>query len=273
MIESRLHDEVLQIRMSRYEDFPAGTWVNAFLVDGLLVDTGAAHTAEELKSFLGDKYLNQAVNTHSHEDHVAANRFLQDTYRIEIYAHPLAVDKIAGPVTLYPYQEDVWGYPVPSKVKPLGNYIATEHYSFDVIPTPGHERDHVCLFEKKNGWLFTGDLYVTTAPVVCRPNDDMPQTIKDLKKMRGLNPHTIFPAPTHVVTSPCEKLDKLISYLEALEERIDRLYRRGMGEAEIKQEIFPEDSIITEATQQQFSSLNMIKSFLKKYERQDKEKR
>ena len=270
MLECKTHGEVMQIRLGRYEGFPTGTWVNAFLVDGLLVDTGPAHTAQELTDFLKDKPLKKAVNTHFHEDHISANKFLQDAYKIDIFAPALSIDKIARPATLYPYQEDVWGYPVPSTVRPLGDYIETEHYRFDVIPTPGHERDHVCLFERTNGWLFTGDLYLTTAPVVCRPNDDMPLILDDLRKIRSLNPRTIFPAPTHVVSAACEKLDRLIAYLQELEERIAGLHRQGLDVAQVKQEIFPVDGFITEATQQQFSSLNMVKSFLKKYERQDK---
>lgn len=270
MIEGKSHGEVLQIRMGRYEGFPTGTWVNAFLVDGLLVDTGPAHTAEELTAFLRDKPLSLAVNTHFHEDHISANKLLQDAYQIDIFASPLAVEKIGSPAVLYPYQVEVWGYPVPSRVKPLGEYIQTEHYRFDVVTTPGHDRDHICLFEKTNGWLFTGDLYVTTAPLVCRPNDDMPQTIADLQKIRALNPRMIFPAPTHVVIAPCDKLDRLIAYLQDLEARIGNLYQRGMNAEQIRQEVFPVEGIITEATQQQFSSLNMVKSFLKKYERQER---
>jgi len=265
MIESKAYGEVLQVRMSLFEGFPTGTWVCAYLVDGLLVDTGPAHTAQELTDFLKDRRLKKAVNTHFHEDHISANKFLQDAYKIDIFAHPLAIDKINRPATLYPYQEQVWGYPVPSQVKLLGDHIDTEHYRFDVIPTPGHDLDHVCLFEKKNGWLFTGDLYVTTAPVVCRPNDDMRQTIEDLKKLRSLNPACLFPAPTHVVTAPGEKLDRLIVYLLELEEKIDKLYSKGLNAGQIKKEIFPVDGPITEMTQQQFSSLNMVKSFLKKY--------
>jgi ribonuclease/clavin/mitogillin len=265
MIEAKLHGDVLQLKMSRYPDFLTGTWVCAYLVDGLLVDTGPAHTAVELTGFLKDKGLHMAVNTHFHEDHISANKLLQDAYLIPIYAHPLAIDKIYRPATLYPYQEDVWGYPVPSSVEPLGEYIETEKYRFDVVPTPGHDLDHVCLFEKTNGWLFTGDLYVTTNPVVCRPNDNMWQVLEDVKKIRALNPQMMFPAPTHVVNKPLEKLDKLIAYLGDLGARIDGLYEKGMSADEIRKEVFGDEGIICEATQQQFSSLNMVKSFLRKY--------
>ena len=94
MVSATSYGEVLQIRMSRYPDFPTGTWVCAYLVDGLLFDIGPAHTAEELNRFLSDKVLKLAVNTHFHEDHISGNKFLQDTYGIDIYTHPLAIHKI-----------------------------------------------------------------------------------------------------------------------------------------------------------------------------------
>lgn len=269
MISATPYGEVLQIRMSRYPELPTGTWVCAYLVDGLLVDTGPAHTALELVEFLRDKKLKLAVNTHFHEDHISANKFLQDAYGTRIFAHNDAIEKIGKSATLYPYQEDVWGYPVPSEVEPLGNYIDTEGHRFEVIPTPGHDLDHVCLFEKKEGWLFTGDLYVTTKPVVCRPNDDIRQTIEDLKKLRSLNPSIMFPAPTHVVKDPTDKLDKLIPYLVEAGGRIDELYNKGVGVEQIRKEIFGEEGFICEATQQQFSSLNLVKSFLRKYGKRD----
>lgn len=264
MIDAKSYGEVLQIRMSRYADFPSSMWVCAYLVDGLLVDTGPAHTAAELTAFLKDKGLKTAVNTHYHEDHISANKFLQDAYQIDIYAHPAAVDKIGRPATLYPYQEDVWGYPVPSRVKPLSGHIDTENYKFEVVHTPGHDLDHICLFEPQNGWLFTGDLYVSTRPVVCRPNDDMRQTTADLKKLRDLQPRTMFPAPTHVVTEPMEKLNKLIAYLEELGSKIERLYNEGKDADRIRLEIFGDEGPIAGFTQQQFSSVNMVKSFLRK---------
>src|SRR4030066_1275346 len=158
MLFATSYGEVLQIRMSRYPDFPSAMWVCAYLVDGLLIDTGMAHTVGEFTEFLKDKYLKVAVNTHFHEDHISANKFLQDTRGIEIFAPPLSVEKISKPATLYPYQEDIWGYPVPSIVKQLGDHIYSDNYRFEVIPAPGHERGQICLWEKINGWLFTRDL-------------------------------------------------------------------------------------------------------------------
>lgn len=264
MISATPHGDVLQIRMSRYPELMAGTWVCAYLVDGLLIDTGPAHTALELVQYLNDKRPEFAVNTHFHEDHISANKFLQDAYHTRIFAHRDAVDKIGRPAILYPYQEEVWGYPVPSVVTALGDQIECRKHRFEVIHTPGHEQDHVCLFEKNEGWLFTGDLYVTTRPVVCRPNDDLKQILADLKILRSLNPGILFPAPTHVVAQPMEKLNLLIAYLEEIGGRINDLSDQGMSPDAIRKEVFGEEGFICEATERQFSSLNLVQSFLRK---------
>jgi hypothetical protein len=48
---------------------------------------------------------------------------------------------------------------------------------------------------------------------------------------------------------------------------VEELHSRGMDTEQVRQEIFGVEGIIAEMTQQQFSSLNIVKSFLKKNER------
>ncbi|MHA1362383.1 MAG: hypothetical protein ACTSP1_07580 [Candidatus Freyarchaeota archaeon] len=52
MIEVNCFGEVTQIKMSREVDGRPVYWTSAFLVDGLLIDTGPTLTAEELVEFL-----------------------------------------------------------------------------------------------------------------------------------------------------------------------------------------------------------------------------
>lgn len=52
MIEVDRFEEVIRIKMSIEADGKPVYWTTAYLVDGLLVDTGCAHTAEELVDFL-----------------------------------------------------------------------------------------------------------------------------------------------------------------------------------------------------------------------------
>ena len=263
MLATTEYGQVTQIKLCRYPDFNPGGTVSAYLVDSLLIDSGPAHTAEELTEFLKGKGVKTVVNTHYHEDHIAANAMLKERYGVELLAHTLAVNKINQPAKLYPYQEEVWGYPVPSQVKEIGDSVTTENFRFEVIPTPGHDRDHICLFERKNGWLFTGDLFVGTRPNVVRPMDDVWQIIADLKKVKDLKPQILFPAPGKVRTEPVPVLEQAIRYLEDLGQKVMELHDKGLSPAEIMKQIFGNEPPLAEFTQQQFSSLNLVKSLLK----------
>jgi glyoxylase-like metal-dependent hydrolase (beta-lactamase superfamily II) len=262
MIKSTPYADVLQITLCKYPEMMPGTFVSAYWVDGLLIDAGLAYTAEELTDFLMDKQLNTVVNTHHHEDHIGANKQLQDRYGVEVFAPPLAVDKINQLADLYPYQAEVWGYPIPSVVKPLGNQVRTAKYSFEMIQTPGHDRDHVCFFDSENGRLFSGDLFLGTKPSRSRPMEDNWQIIEDLKQVKALNPRIIFSASGMVINDPRPRLDAVISALENIGGKVREFHHQGMTSKQIMKRIFGEESPMAETTQFQFSSENMVKCFL-----------
>jgi glyoxylase-like metal-dependent hydrolase (beta-lactamase superfamily II) len=263
MLAATEYEQVTQIKLCRYPDFNPNSTVSAYMVDNLLIDSGPAHTVEELTEFLKDKGVKIVVNTHHHEDHIAANVLLKERYGVELFAHPLAINKINQPATLYPFQEEVWGYPIPNQVKKIGNSISTNHFRFEVIPTPGHDRDHICLFEPKQGWLFTGDLFVGTRPNIARPMYDVRQIIVDLKKVKGLKPRILFPAPVEVKTEPVPALEQTIQYLEELDQKVMELHGKGLSPAEIVKQIFGHEAPLAELTEHEFSSLNLVKSLLK----------
>jgi glyoxylase-like metal-dependent hydrolase (beta-lactamase superfamily II) len=110
---------IAQLMMGREMDGSVLYWTAAYLVDGLLIDTGCAYTADELGRFLGEQEVEQVVNTHHHEDHVGANSFIQQQLGLEIYAHPLAIPLLNRRLPLREYQEMVWGYPEPAAAQPL----------------------------------------------------------------------------------------------------------------------------------------------------------
>ncbi|MDP3097187.1 MAG: MBL fold metallo-hydrolase, partial [Syntrophales bacterium] len=114
MIETALFEEVTQIRMSREIGGKPVYWVAAYLVDGLLIDTGCSFTADELAAFLDGRPVRKVVNTHFHEDHIGGNLALQEKFGVEIFAPADSVPLIAREAKLFPYQETVWGYPAPA---------------------------------------------------------------------------------------------------------------------------------------------------------------
>ena len=56
-----------------------------------------------------------------------------------------------------------------------------------------------------------------------------------------------------------------MAHLESLGKRIEALHKKGLTISAIRQQIFGEENPIAQRTQHQFSSENMVKSFLKRY--------
>ncbi len=79
MLKTTLHDAVTRFDLARTLFGRGRYWTTAYLVDGMLVDTGCADTAEEIVQALAGTPLVRIVNTHSHEDHISANAALQRT--------------------------------------------------------------------------------------------------------------------------------------------------------------------------------------------------
>jgi glyoxylase-like metal-dependent hydrolase (beta-lactamase superfamily II) len=264
MIEVINFGEVVQINMAREIEGKAAFWVSAYLVDGLLIDTGCSYTAEELLAYLQDMKLEQVVNTHYHEDHIGGNYLIINNPSIKIYAHKASIPLINRVPDLYPYQERVWGYPVPTLVQPVPDFIETDNFKFEVIETPGHCPGHISLFEPSKGWCFTGDLFSSETPRVARPEEDIKELINSMQKLLALNSEKliIFTSGRRIVEDGKRALEQCITYLSQLISKSQELYKQGFSISTIRDEIFGGESSRAQRTNGQFSSENLIRSAL-----------
>jgi len=265
MIEVGQFEDVTQIRMSREIDGTPLYWVAAYLVDGLLVDTGCSYTAGELASFLDDRDVRLVVNSHFHEDHVGCNHILQERFNLDIFAHPDSIPLIGKKVELFPYQETVWGYPVPTKVMPLPEYIRTERYRFDVMETPGHSAGHVALVEMNEGWCFSADIFARETMKFIRPEEDMELTIQSMKRLIDLDTErlVLFTSVGKIVADGRRVLGASIEYLETLADKVHRLRKEGRSVDEIIWELFGGEHPFAELTNGQYTTENLVRSLLK----------
>jgi len=264
VIETTQFEQVTQIRMSRELDGRPVYWVAAYLVDGLLIDTGCSHTSQELASFLEDKHLKQVVNTHYHEDHTGGNHDIMERLGVDIFAHSLSIPLIAERFFLYPYQEIAWGYPVPTIVKPLNNTVKTDHHTFQVIQTPGHCADHICLFEPEQGWCFTGDLFAREKPKFIRPEENIGEIIRSMRRVMDLPSErlVLFTAVGKIVEDGRKALGRCIDYFTNLAAKVRELHQSGSSIEEIMDKEFGGEHSFAEFTNGQFSTYNLVRSLL-----------
>jgi glyoxylase-like metal-dependent hydrolase (beta-lactamase superfamily II) len=245
-------------------------FTTAYLIDGMMVDTGCAHTAHELLGALRHHPpVDWIVNTHSHEDHIGANSHLYITNTdLKIHAHPQALPVLADPrgmQPLQPYRRVFWGWPKPSQATPIkdGEEIKTEHYCFMVIYTPGHTPDHICLYEPNEGWLFTGDLFVGGQERALGSGYEIWKIIDSLKRIVALPAILLFPSCAQVRNNPKKELESKISYLETLGERILDLDRRGWGIKSIVRKVCGGPMQVELITLGHFSRKQLVLSYLR----------
>jgi glyoxylase-like metal-dependent hydrolase (beta-lactamase superfamily II) len=244
-------------------------WTTAYWVDGMLVDTGCAHTAPELVKALADTSLVRIANTHTHEDHIGADGRLQREHvGLEIHAHPLALPVLADPRTeqpLHPYRRFFWGWPEPARGRPVsdGGLIETERYRFQVVYTSGHADDHLCLYEPEQGWLFSGDLFVGGRDRALRTGTDIRQVIASLKRVACLPAEWLFPGSARVRQKPEAEIAAKIEYLETLGQRVLDLHRQGRSVPEIVNEICGGPMWIELITLGHFTRKQLVLSYLK----------
>jgi glyoxylase-like metal-dependent hydrolase (beta-lactamase superfamily II) len=269
MLKMTRYGEVTRFDLARTLAGRGRYWTTAYLLDSMLVDTGCSYSALELVAALADTPLVRIVNTHSHEDHIGANGPLQrGREALEILAHPLALPVLADPHGTQPlqfYRRLLWGWPEASKGQPIsdGAVVETEHYSFRVIYTPGHSSDHLCLYESRQGWLFTGDLFIGGRDRALRADYDIWQIIASLKRIAELPAVKLFPGSARVRDNPAAALKAKISYLEELGGRVLDLQRQGQEVPAIARAVGGRPMPIELVTLGHFSRRRLVLSYLK----------
>ncbi|CAI50107.1 beta-lactamase domain protein [Natronomonas pharaonis DSM 2160] len=114
---------------------------NAFLVDGertVLVDTGNDFDAvSNVDAATGD--LDAVVLTHTHPDHVGNVPAVVEAFDVEVWG--------------YDGDHDLVDHEVGD-----GDTVDIGDHPYEVLHTPGHKEDHVCLYAPTAATLFAGDL-------------------------------------------------------------------------------------------------------------------
>ncbi|GAB4362589.1 MAG: MBL fold metallo-hydrolase [Deltaproteobacteria bacterium] len=233
-----------------------------YLVGDLLVDTGIFHRRKDFAASLADFRVAAVVNTHAHEDHMGANGLLQERRRIPVYAHEQALPVLADPgkLALLPYQRFFFGEPTPSQGEAIGESIRAGRHAFRVLHTPGHSPDHIALFEKERGWIFSGDAYIGGQDRVFRERYDILGILESLRRLAALDAEVMFTGMGSVIRNPARKIRRKIEYYERISERVGALHRQGIEASEIARRLFPRDFAVRLATSGDFSTAHLIRS-------------
>ncbi|HTH30543.1 MAG TPA: MBL fold metallo-hydrolase [Lacibacter sp.] len=130
----------------------------AFIIDpGCYFD----EEREELASFLQQTELQpiQLLNTHCHLDHVFGNKWIYETYGLELHLHPNEKQVL----DYAPASGLMWNLPFDNYNGPLhwlkeSDEIIMGEDKLTVLFTPGHAPGHVCFYCKAQNFVIGGDV-------------------------------------------------------------------------------------------------------------------
>ena len=262
MLRSTQYGPITRIHLARTAFGRPLYTVEAYLVDGLLVDAGCPGTASELVAWCRGQGIRRVVNTHHHEDHAGGDRALQKALGLPVAAPPEAVPILANFPRLQLYRRIIWGQPGDVAVEPLGDVVETDRYCFKVIPTPGHCPDHVCLFEREQGWLFSGDLFIHERVRYLRADEDARRTLESLKRVLALRPRLLVCSHAGLVEDGCGAIERKIAYWEGLAEQGRRLGQEGLSLREVTDRLLGPEDTMAFVTRSHFAKINLIRSLL-----------
>jgi len=153
------------------------------------------------------------VNTHTHGDHIGGNHQFSE---VAVYdsgfsrenakhgrsreqmGHYLDGDMVWKPFPPY-FDRDGWRIH-PFKVTRWlrdGDVVDLGGRELEIIHTPGHSPDSVCLLDRANRVFWTGDTFYPAPIYVYSPTTSLDQFIDSFSKMAGLLPDVDWVMPSH----------------------------------------------------------------------------
>ena len=217
--------------------------VHIYYIDGLLIDTGQYNCRHTVLSLFKQLPLQQIALTHWHEDHIGNVSTLYNHFHPTIFADPLTSEKVRQGFDIMLYEKYFFGKirPQDIPIKSLPEEIKTSKYSFVPIYTPGHSDDHHVYLEPNEGWLFSGDLFVSQRIKVFRKGENIWQQIDSLKRVLALDFDKVFCAHNPQIEFGRKSLERKLDYFESFTEQVCFWYNQGYKTAEIIQKMALKD--------------------------------
>lgn len=263
---------------------PAPFWTSTFLIDGLLIDTGAPGGENDLRSFIKslnkDKMVKKCLVTHSHEDHCGGAAMLQSEFKIPIYASNKAIPHLRKEKSYPDYRKITWGFPYrPFNALPVAESISTSSnkYKFDLFEIPGHAEDEIALIEKKQQWAIISDGIMPKYTMLFGKSTDIPEDISQIYNSlklldnvtKNLNKLLIFTSGRGVYSNQRMFQEKIIE-IDNLHKNVFKYRKEGKKRGYkdrsllrfIIREMFGKEHFIGQFTRGDLSIKNLILSLL-----------
>ena len=145
--------------------------------------------------------------THAHSDHIAGAPAIRERWP------STRLSKMPWPIR----DRDLAWTPLAD-----GDLIETGEGTLQVVHTPGHAPDHICLWHAESRTLFVGDMLVqgTTVVIPASHGGSVAEYLASLDRLLRLNPARALPAHGPVIEDPAALIHYYIKHRAEREEQV-----------------------------------------------------
>ncbi len=248
---------VVRLALSSWHGRQVGYEVSAYLVRGVLVDTGFPKVRAEVMEFVRDMEPRGAIVTHWHEDH-AGNTQALAAAGIPLHMHWRCESTLRAHPAIGLYRELVWGG------SPRLSLPITTFDPGPLVPveTPGHTDDHLIAWDPERGIVASGDLFLGVKVRVAHRHERPSLVVKSLRAVAALEPRLLLDAHRGPVNDAAAALRSKIAWMEETMGAIRALAAKGVDESEIQREVLGKEDLVGYASFGEYSKRAFVKSVL-----------
>ena len=258
MLELSRHDDVVRIRMWTRRSAAVGYDVSAYLVRGVLVDTGFRHVARELHEALTTLQPRGVIVTHWHEDH-AGNAPALAMSGTPTWLAEHTERKLRERQQVKLYRHVVWGRPRALR----GAVSPFDPAPLQTIATPGHSSDHHIVFDPGKHTIFSGDLWLGIRVKVMGASENPYEIVQSLSRALALEPRRMFDAHRGLVADPVTALRAKRAWLQDAIGAVERELDAGTTEREIVKRVLGGEERTAIFSEGEYSRRNFVRTVAK----------
>jgi glyoxylase-like metal-dependent hydrolase (beta-lactamase superfamily II) len=228
-----------------------------------VIDTGPSREREALSGHFADIAVRQVVLTHHHEDHSGNADYFQREHGAALYSHPNNHDRLKAGMRLSAIRRMTFGNVPACQPATLPTHIDTSSgHRLIPIHTPGHTSDLVCYLEPNEGWLFSGDLYVSSRLKYMTIEDNVGEWIDSLEKVLSLDFDTLLCSHRAVVSNGKAVLQEKLDHIRGFRDEVAALHRSGLSERQITRKLLGHEDANALLSLMHMSKRNMVSASL-----------
>ncbi len=168
------------------------------------------------------------------------------------------------------YRRVFYGTPQPYTPLAMPETLHTSARTLQCVPTGGHSQTHTAFYEPEQGWLFTGDLFVSRGASAVMRHENPFELLASLRRAEALGARRMLTSHGLDSDDPGPLLRHKADAVERAIDRVLELHAQGHDTAAIRRRVFPRgatgDLGHTLMTWGEFSRANFVRAVIARAE-------